>query len=565
MSASRRRVSTRAFLLAFSLSVLAPVVALEAFGIYYYATRERARLEDDALQIARQTANLLDSDVRNLISTLTALATSQPLLRGELADFHAQATRLVDGRDEVIVLRTMEGTQLVNTSASFGAELPRAIPLTPKEIEIFNAGKPYVSNVYKSPTSGEPRVAVALKPLPQERPDYLLAITVPTTRFLATLKANTPADWVIGVADRAGTYITHSSRHDEVTGQPGLPSYVAQASGAGGTFYAKSAAGIDLLAGYQRSTLSDWLVAANVPAEVLQAPLRRSLLLAAGTVALVLGISAILAYLLSRRISVSAAELAERAVALGEGRALAPMTSGITEFGIIDKAMANAASAVAERAALTSRLGQAVAQKDLLLKEVNHRVKNSLQLVASLLSLQRAQIDDPQTRVHFEDAARRINAVAQVHQRLYRDERPDQVAFDAFLKELCQDLAKTGTQRNIQIICEAQPCLLANDRLIPLSIILNELIANAFKYSFSDGSGVIRVDASVERDDLILTVTDNGQKLPEPFDPASGAGLGMKIVTALVRQLRATIDFRNLDAGKAITIRLPIGGSDATA
>ena len=563
MSASRRRVSTRAFLLGFTLSVLAPVVALEAFGIYYYATKERARLEDEALQIARLTANLLDGDIRNLISTLTALATSRPLLRGEFADFHAQARRLVEGRDEVIVLRTMDGEQLVNTQVPFGAELPRAVPLRPNEIEIFNAGKPYVSSVYKSPTSGEPRVAVALKPLPQERSDYLLAITVPTARFLAALKANAPGDWVIGVGDRAGTYVTHSTRHDEVTGRPGLPSYVAQATGASGTFYAKSAAGVDLLAGYQRSQLSEWLVAANVPAQVLQAPLRRSLLLAATTVALVLGISAILAYLLSRRISLSAAGLAERAVALGEGRTLPPMTSGITEFGIIDRAMASAATAVAERAALTSRLAQAVAQKDLLLKEVNHRVKNSLQLVASLLSLQRAQIDDPQTRAHFEDAARRINAVAQVHQRLYRDERPDEVAFDTFLKELCHDLAKTGTQRNIQIICEAQPCRLANDRLIPLSIILNELIANAFKYSFSDGSGMIRVSASVERDDLVLNVTDNGQKLPEPFDPASSAGLGMKIVTALVRQLRATIDFRNLEVGKAIIIRMPIGSSDA--
>jgi two-component sensor histidine kinase len=564
MSASRRRVSTRAFLAAFALSALTPIVALLAFGIYYYAVTERARMQDIALQTARQTANLLDSDIRNLISSLTALATSRSLERGDLGEFHVQAKQLVEGKDEIIVLRTMEGAQLVNTSAPFGAELPRAVPLQPREIDILNAGNPYVSNVYRSPISGEPRIAVVQKPLPQQKPEYLLAITVPTGRFLSTLKGNTPADWVIGVGDRAGTYVTHSSRHDEVTGRPGLASYIAQATSAGGTFYAKSAAGVDLLAGYQRSQLSDWLVAANIPAQVLQAPLRRSVSLAAATVTLVAGLSAVLAWLFSRRISLSAAALAERALALGEGRALTPLTSGITEFGIIDKAMANAAAAVAERAALTERLGHAVAQKDLLLKEVNHRVKNSLQLVASLLSLQRAQIDDPQTRLHFEDAARRINAVAQVHQRLYRDERPDQVAFDTFVRELCEDLAKTGIQRSVRIVCEAQPCLLSNDKLIPLAIILNELIANAFKYSFGNGSGVIRVTSVVDAGDLVLTVRDDGQKLPESFDPASGAGLGMKIVTALVRQLRARIDFQNLDAGKAITIRLPIGRPDGT-
>ena len=562
MSASRRRVSTRAFLLAFTLSVLAPVVALEAFGIYYFATTERARLEDDALQIARQTSNLLDSDVRTLMSTLAALATSRPLLSGEFADFHAQASQLVAGKDEIIVLRTMDGAQLVNTSTPYGAELPRAIPLQQHEIDILNAGNAYVSNVYKSPINGEARVAVVQKPLPQLKPEYLLAITVPTARFLKALQVNTPAEWIIGVADRAGIYVTHSSRHDEVTGRLGLSSYIAHATAASGTFYAKNAAGVDLLAGYQRSPLTDWLVAANVPARTLQAPLRRSLLFAATTVILVLAISAILAYVFSQRISTSAAALAERALALGEGRALAPLTSGITEFGIIDKAMANAAAAVAERAALTDRLGQALAQKDLLLKEVNHRVKNSLQLVASLLSLQRAQIDDPQTRSHFEDAARRINAVAQVHQRLYRDERPDQVAFNTFLKELCDDLARTGKQQGIQIVCEAQPCLLANDRLIPLAIVLNELIANAFKYSFSDGSGTIRVRSIIDAGDLVLTVSDDGQKLPEQFDPASSAGLGMRIVSALVRQLRASIDFRNHETGKTITIRLPMGRSD---
>src|SRR5689334_10849699 len=125
MSASTKRVSTRAFLLAFTLSVLAPVVALEAFGIYYYAVTDRSRLEDDAFQCARLTASLLDIDIRNLITTLSALATSRPLASDDLADFYDQAKQLVAGKDEIIVLRTMGGTQLVNTSAPFGAELPR--------------------------------------------------------------------------------------------------------------------------------------------------------------------------------------------------------------------------------------------------------------------------------------------------------------------------------------------------------------------------------------------------------------------------------------------------------
>lgn len=127
---------------------------------------------------------------------------------------------------------------------------------------------------------------------------------------------------------------------------------------------------------------------------------------------------------------------------------------------------------------------QALEQKEVLLKEVNHRVKNSLQQVASLLNLQRNQIRDPQTRHHFEDAAQRITVVAQVHQRLYRDDRPDRVAFESFLNEFCSDLDRVFPERRIRIECNTEPFFMRNDKVAPVALILNELIANAFKYSF---------------------------------------------------------------------------------
>jgi two-component sensor histidine kinase len=243
------------------------------------------------------------------------------------------------------------------------------------------------------------------------------------------------------------------------------------------------------------------------------------------------------------------------------------MASGITEFGIIDRAIANAAAVVAERAQLTARLAQALAQKDVLLKEVNHRVKNSLQLVASLLSLQRNQIGDEATRHQFEDAARRINVVAQVHQRLYQGDRPDRVALDTFLHELCSDLDRLFPERSIRIECRAEPSFMSNDRVIPVALILNELIANAFKYSYPIGeSGVIRVSCVVEGDEIVLAVTDDGAKLPERFDPLGESGLGMKIIMALTRQLRAKIEFRNKDVGKEIVLRVPVeSGSEGAA
>ena len=129
-----------------------------------------------------------------------------------------------------------------------------------------------------------------------------------------------------------------------------------------------------------------------------------------------------------------------------------------------------------------------------LLKEVNHRVKNSLQLVASLLGLQRARIKDPEARRQFDEAGRRINTVAKIHQRLYKDENVDRVAFDKFLQDLCDELnTAVGDGHKVTVSCEASSCQLPTEDVIPLALIVNELVTNALKYSYPDGDGAIRV------------------------------------------------------------------------
>src|ERR1044072_1092065 len=236
-----RLMPTRSYLIAFSLALVVPIIAFGALSFMYYASVERGRLERQAAQIARQTGVILDSEVGDLLALLKALGSSSSLLRGDLADFHAQASRLVEGRDEVVVLRTLGDRQLLNTQFPFGRSLPAPVPLSREDIEAYNAGQPRVSDVYPSPISSEPRVAVAMRPLPMEKPEYLLAITVPTSRFRDAITPTVPAHWIIGVGDRRGVYVTHSSRHGEVTGRPGSSAYLANAVADSGTFYAQSA------------------------------------------------------------------------------------------------------------------------------------------------------------------------------------------------------------------------------------------------------------------------------------------------------------------------------------
>src|SRR6187549_1459657 len=124
MFANKLIVSTQVYLLAFSLALAVPIVAFGALSLAYYAAVERGRLERQSSQIARQTGAILDSEVGDLVAVLRALATSSSLLRGDLADFHAQARRLVEGHDEIVVLRTLGDKQLLNTLFPYGQDLP---------------------------------------------------------------------------------------------------------------------------------------------------------------------------------------------------------------------------------------------------------------------------------------------------------------------------------------------------------------------------------------------------------------------------------------------------------
>lgn len=209
-----------------------------------------------------------------------------------------------------------------------------------------------------------------------------------------------------------------------------------------------------------------------------------------------------------------------------------------------------------------SQLLEAVQQKEILLKEVNHRVKNSLQIVASLFGLQRAQIKDPEARRQFEQAGRRINTVAQIHQRLYQDERVDIVSFDRFLQELCDELSSAmGGDERITLVCEAHACQLPTDQAIPLALVLNEIITNAFKYAYAEGaSGEVRVSCHKAGDELVLSVSDDGLPLPDNFDLTRSSGLGMRLITALIKQLRASFEVVRHAKGKSFVLNIPTRG-----
>jgi PAS domain S-box-containing protein len=216
-------------------------------------------------------------------------------------------------------------------------------------------------------------------------------------------------------------------------------------------------------------------------------------------------------------------------------------------------------------------LKAALAEKEVLLQEVHHRVKNNLQVVSSLLQLQRRQLQDPAVQAVFSETEQRVRAMALVHQRLYQQSTLSALNFADYLRTLADQLVRSfGAERRVQVALELQPVQLPVNAAVPLGLIVTELITNALKYAWGASSeGVLRIKLRASHETgappgLVLEVHDNGAGLPPDMDPAHAKGLGMRLVTLLSRQLDATVDLLE-GPGTGWRVMVPLETQDAGA
>jgi two-component sensor histidine kinase len=480
-TAALKHISTRLYLFALVTAVLVPLLAFGAFLLARYSASEQRRFEAQALQVAYQVALLIDAQLGMLGAMLQALSTSSSLATNDLASFHAEAARLVAGRDAIIVLREFGPHQILNTQLPFGAVLPAAIPLSPSDLERLQEGRSVVSNVYTSPVSGEPRIAVALRAPGEGDTTRVLAITVPTSRVRDALLPAVPAGWIATVGDRNGIIVTRSARHDDVSGKPGRSDFLATATGRAGTFTATGFEGTRMLSGYYRSDFSGWLFGANIPEEIVAAPLWRSLLALGILGAAAIALSALFAYLFGTTFTAATAGLSRRAVALGAGEAVPPMSSRLVELERVSEALSSAAEAIDERERERAR---SEAQRQLLVNELDHRVKNTLAIVQSIVhQTLRADTSDSAAR---QAITGRLVALAETHDVLTRESWKS-----AELNELVAQALRPYGER-----CRSNgpPVSLAPRLAISLAMALHELATNAAKYgSLSNETGAVDI------------------------------------------------------------------------
>ena len=223
-------------------------------------------------------------------------------------------------------------------------------------------------------------------------------------------------------------------------------------------------------------------------------------------------------------------------------------------------------AAEAEVRTARDRFEALAAERALLMREVNHRVGNSLQLIASLLTIQSNAADSTAVTEALTDAHGRVMAVAQVHRRLYTSDDVQSVRIDLYLEALVEDLRRSAGSTNLaQIVLTPEPLSATPDHAVALGMIVNELVTNAIKYAYRDGKGPIRVVLRKVADNrAALIVEDDGVGSKAHAGPHS-TGLGQRIVRAMGEKLRAKIETDANHAGTRVIVTFDLAQPQAAS
>jgi PAS domain S-box-containing protein len=204
----------------------------------------------------------------------------------------------------------------------------------------------------------------------------------------------------------------------------------------------------------------------------------------------------------------------------------------------------------------TEALNKSLHEKEILIKEVHHRVKNNMQIITSLLNLQARTIDDPVVLKTIKDSQSRIKAMALVHERLYRSGDISSINLKDYIQFLAKELFSFyGIKpQHIRFTINAPAIKVNIDTAIPLGLIVNELISNAIKYAFPmERKGEIVIDITKDKNKISLVVRDNGVGIPADFDWRNAKSLGLRLIISLVEQLLGTIEL-DRSTGTVFTI-----------
>lgn len=213
---------------------------------------------------------------------------------------------------------------------------------------------------------------------------------------------------------------------------------------------------------------------------------------------------------------------------------------------------------ITERKIMEEQLEQALEDKDILMKEIHHRVKNNLMIMASLLNMQSRYIEDEVAKDIFKDSQSRAKTMALIHEKLYQSKELKKLDAQDYMESLARDIyhAYIKDPQRIQLDLEVEQHMLDINTVIPLGLIFNEILTNTFKYAFpGDSEGVVNVRfKGKENKQFLLEVADDGIGLPPDFPDKKTDSLGMRLIHSLTEQIMGELEI-NSDHGTQIRVK----------
>jgi PAS domain S-box-containing protein len=232
-----------------------------------------------------------------------------------------------------------------------------------------------------------------------------------------------------------------------------------------------------------------------------------------------------------------------------------------TEDGML---VSSAIRDITERTLVEARLRESLAEKELLLREIHHRVKNNLQIVSSLLNLQLATLHYRAAIAAVAESAVRMRAMALLHQMLYQSDTIGRVQLDEYLRALALHVRGSHAGEEIELSFALRPITMDLDRAIPCGLIVTELLTNCLKHAFVGRRGRVTLGLRETADGhCALEVSDNGSGVADDIEQS--ASLGLRLVRALARQLLGTLAWASRDGGTTVTLTFPFAQPDVDA
>ena len=572
------------------VAVLVPMIVFAGIVLVALGRQQRAAVEAGAIETARALTNAVDESLLASVKVLEALATSRTLDAGDLRAFHVEARRAMATQPGWlnVVLLSLDGQQIVNTSRDFGQPLPRV--QDPGSFDsVLRTRRSAVGDIVFGPVLQQFVFGVRVPVIRGDSVVYVLTASVRPQSLLDVLKRQRiPESWVSSVFDRSNLIAARTRSSEQFVGKQVSPEFVELLARGEreGWAITHTLEGLPVYTAYARSATTGWGIGLGIPREAVDAPLYRSLgTVIGGGIALVL-VALLLATLVGRRITTPMATLSAAAKAFGEGGGMpAASAAGVSEVDDVRRAFAEAAALVEQRAAEAEASSRA---KDEFLAILSHELRTPLNAVYGWARmLQAGQLDEAAAARALDVIVRQSNAQVQliddlldvsriISGKMRLDVRP--VDLKAVVESAIDAVRPAADAKAIRLGAALDPRASSvsgdPDRL--QQVVWN-LVTNAVKFTPRNGRVDVRLDRTETNVQLVVQDSGRGispQVLPFIFDrfrqadssatrSHAGLGLGLALAKNLVELHGGTVTAHSEgeDKGATFVVMLPLAGT----